>query len=279
MKKFLFVGIIVLASIYRPVFSQSCCKMSATQQFGQLAMNEKFAAAHEAPLPLHLESLNGTMITYKCSDGTIAGAYEIKSRQASKNWLIVIHEWWGLNDYIRREAEKLQSDLGNVNVLAVDLYDGKNAETPGVAQELMGGLKEERARLILQGAITYAGPKAKIFTLGWCMGGGWSMQTALLADNQLGACVMYYGMPESDISKLKNLKGDVLGIFGTKDAWISPEVVSKFQQNMKTAGKKLTVKNYEADHAFANPSNPKHDSTATADAYKLSLDFLKSRMK
>lgn len=279
MKKFLLVGIIVLTSIYRPVFSQSCCKMSATHQFGQLAMNEKFAAAHEAPLPLHLESLNGTMITYKCPDGTIAGAYEIKSKQASKNWLIVIHEWWGLNDYIRREAEKLQSDLGNVNVLAVDLYDGKNAETPGVAQELMGGLKEERARLILQGAITYAGPKAKIFTLGWCMGGGWSMQTALLAGNQLGACVMYYGMPESDISKLKNLKGDVLGIFGTKDAWISPEVVSKFQQNMKTAGKKLTVKNYEADHAFANPSNPKHDSTATADAYKLSLDFLKSRMK
>ena len=74
MKKFLLVGIIVLTSIYRPVFSQSCCKMSATQQFGQLTMNEKFAAAHEAPLPLHLESLNGTMITYKCSDGTIAGA-------------------------------------------------------------------------------------------------------------------------------------------------------------------------------------------------------------
>ena len=173
----------------------------------------------------------------------------------------------------------MQIDLVNTNVLAIDLYDGKIAETPGVAQELMGGLKDDRARLIIQGALNYVGVKAKVFTLGWCMGGGWSMQTALMAGNQLGACVLYYGMPETEVGKLKTLKGDVLGIFGTKDAWINTEVVSQFEANMKKAGRKLTVKNYDADHAFANPSNPKHDVTAAADAYKVSLVFLKSRIK
>ena len=259
--------------------AQSCCSPSATQKFGQLAMNSGFVAAHEAPLPFSYEAASGTMITFKCSDGSSASAFEVKASQPTANWLIVIHEWWGLNDYIKREAEKLQVDLGKTNVLALDLYDGKIAETPGVAQELMSGLKDERARMIVQGSFNHIGPKAKIFTLGWCMGGGWSMQTALMAGKQLGGCVMYYGMPESDIAKLKTLKADVLGIFGTKDAWINGEVVSKFESNMKAAGKKLTVKNYDADHAFANPSNPKHDIAASTDAYNVTLNFLKSRMK
>ncbi|MBL0256062.1 MAG: dienelactone hydrolase family protein [Bacteroidetes bacterium] len=277
--KRIFLFIVSFIVFQQSTFSQSCCSPSATQKFGLMAMNTSFAAAHESPLPFTYEAANGSMITYKCPDGTIAGAFEVKAVKANNNWLIVIHEWWGLNDYIKWEVEKLQIDLVNTNVLAIDLYDGKIAETPGVAQELMGGLKDDRARLIIQGALNYVGVKAKVFTLGWCMGGGWSMQTALMAGNQLGACVLYYGMPETEVGKLKTLKGDVLGIFGTKDAWINTEVVSQFEANMKKAGRKLTVKNYDADHAFANPSNPKHDVTAAADAYKVSLGFLKSRIK
>ena len=127
-------------------FSQSCCSPSATQKFGLLAMNTSLAAAHESPLPFIYEAANGSMITYKCPDGTIAGAFEVKAVKANNNWLIVIHEWWGLNDYIKREAEKLQIDLVNTNVLAIDLYDGKIAETPGVAQDHSRSFKLRRCQ-------------------------------------------------------------------------------------------------------------------------------------
>jgi carboxymethylenebutenolidase len=86
-------------------------------------------------------------------------------------------------------------------------------------------------------------------------------------------------MPETDISKLKQLNGDVLGLFASKDEWINEKVVSQFEENMKEAGKQLTVKTYDAVHAFANPSNPKHDREATADAHKLAIAFLRERLK
>ncbi len=90
---------------------------------------------------------------------------------------------------------------------------------------------------------------------------------------------MYYGMPEKDIDKLKKLNCDVLGIFGNKDKWITPAVVTDFQKNMQSAKKNLSVKEYNADHGFANPSAPSHDKVAMADAYKRALVFYKARMK
>jgi carboxymethylenebutenolidase len=91
--------------------------------------------------------------------------------------------------------------------------------------------------------------------------------------------VMYYGRPEKDIEKLKTLKTDVLGIFGSQDQGIPPATVAEFEGNMKTAGKVITVKMYDAVHGFANPSNPKYDATATADAYSHALSYLKSHLK
>ena len=100
-----------------------------------------------------------------------------------------------------------------------------------------------------------------------------------MAGNQTVACVMYYGMPEENIDRLKALSGEVLFVFAAKDKWINQDVVTKFENNMKTAGKKLAVKKYEADHGFANPSNAIYDKNATEDAYKNSLEFLKARLK
>jgi carboxymethylenebutenolidase len=253
--------------------------MSSTQKFAMLASNEKFASSHADPLPFDFIPEKGKMITYKTSDGKDANAFVVIADKPTNNWLIVVHEWWGLNNYIKQEAEKLQTELEYTNVIAVDLYDQRVAQVAADAQKLMGELKPERATTIIKGAISYVGPKAKIYTIGWCMGGGWSMQASLLAGKQAGGCVMYYGMPETDISKLKNLDCDVLGIFGKKDQWINQKVVDQFVDDMKAAGKKLTVKMYDADHAFANPSNPHYDKEATADAHKISNTFLKTRMK
>jgi carboxymethylenebutenolidase len=111
------------------------------------------------------------------------------------------------------------------------------------------------------------------------MGGGWSLQASIMAGKQGVGCVMYYGMPEKDTAKIKLLAADVYGIFGKKDQWINEAVVTQFKQDMEKAGKKFTYKWYDADHAFANPSNPKFDKTASEDARKNVIAFLRTRLK
>jgi carboxymethylenebutenolidase len=281
MKKLLLITLLIAGSLMG--FAQSkvlCCgNPSVTQQFAMLASNKNFRMAHLNPSKTHFQSSIGEVITYKTSDGKDASAYLLKAKKPTNNYLLVIHEWWGLNDFVKKESEKLYNDIGNVNVIALDLYDGKVATTREEAGKFMQGVKDDRAEAIISGAIAYAGPKAHIATLGWCFGGGWSLQSSLLAGNQAVACVMYYGMPEQDVNKLKTLHTDVLGNFANKDQWINPKVVAKFGDDMKAAGKKLYVHQYDADHGFANPSSPIYDSAATKEAYGYTLTFLKARLK
>ena len=258
---------------------KSCCAQTATEEFAAFGKEMAFVALHEAPLPFVFETTGGEMKTIKTSDGVDANIYEVKSSKISNNYIFIFHEWWGLNDYIKQEAEKWQHGIKNVNVIALDLYDGKIAQVPDSAKAYVGAVKEERARVIIKAAMEYAGEKAKIATLGWCFGGGWSMQAALMLGKQAVGCVIYYGMPEKDPKKLSTLNCDVLGIFGTQDAYINPQVVADFQKNMKEAKKTVTVKNFDAVHAFANPSNPKHDKEKTAVANEAALKYLKSKLK
>jgi carboxymethylenebutenolidase len=102
--------------------------------------------------------------------------------------------------------------------------------------------------------------------MGWCFGGGWSLQAALLLQDKTKACVMFYGMPEKDTEKLKTLDTDVLVIHAKKDQWINDAVIDEFKKNMETAGKTITVKEFDADHAFANPSSPNYNDQAAQDA-------------
>jgi carboxymethylenebutenolidase len=282
MKKLFLLTLITLSTVL--AFGQAkkitvCHDPSATQRFAMLASDKKFVAAHANPRLYHFQSSIGKAITYKTADGKDANAFELKAKKPTNNWLLVIHEWWGLNDFVKHESEKIYSDLGDVNVLDLDLYDGKVATTREDAGKYMQSVKEDRAQAIIKGAVAYVGPNAHIATIGWCFGGGWSLQASLLAGSQDVACVMYYGMPEQDVNKLKTLHADVLGNFANKDAWINPKVVATFEENMKAAGKKLEVHQYDADHGFANPSNPIYNSEATKDAYEHTIAFLKPRLK
>ena len=281
MKKYLLLSLLLLCGIV--AFSQSkmacCAKPSATQQFAMLASSKYFVKSHANPVKFHFQSSIGKAITYKTPDGKEANAYELKAKNPTNNYLLVIHEWWGLNDFVKKESEKIYNDLGDVNVIDLDLYDGKVATTREEAGKYMQAVKDDRAEAIIKGAIAYVGPKAHIATIGWCFGGGWSLQTSLLAGKQAVGCVMYYGMPEQDVNKLKTLHADVLGNFANKDQWINKKVVAKFDADMKAAGKKLYLHQYEADHGFANPSNPIYDSQATKDAYAYTIEFLKPRLK
>jgi carboxymethylenebutenolidase len=114
-----------------------CLNMETQQAYQIEASQTAFAAMHQAPLVISPATLLGKMTNFTAADGKNASAYFIASKKKSNKWLIVIQEWWGLNDQIKLEADKYFTDLGDVNVMAVDMYDGKVAATPDSAMKLM----------------------------------------------------------------------------------------------------------------------------------------------
>jgi carboxymethylenebutenolidase len=127
--------------------------------------------------------------------------------------------------------------------------------------------------------IQYAGADVKIGTVGWCMGGSWSLQSAFIADAQAKACVMYYGMPERNKERLQQLKAPVLGLFAKQDKFITPAIVGDFETTLEKSGKTVKIKMYDADHAFANPSNPRYKKDDAEDAFNNAVEFLKQYLK
>ncbi|MFN5022435.1 MAG: dienelactone hydrolase family protein [Chitinophagaceae bacterium] len=253
-----------------------CLNMETQQAYQLEASTPAFASLHITPKMVEPSDLVGTMISFDAADGNKANAYFIPAKKKSNKWLIVIQEWWGLNNQIKMEADQYYKDLGDMNVIAVDMYDGKVAATPDSAMKLMRGADMNRMTAIVQGAIKHAGAKASIYSVGWCFGGMWSLQTAILAGPQAKGSVMYYGRPETNMEKLKSIQCDIIGFFGNKDQSPSPSMVNAFEQNMKDAGKNLSVNRYDAGHGFANPSNPSFNAAAKEDAYAKSIAFLKA---
>ncbi|MEO0331355.1 MAG: dienelactone hydrolase family protein [Bacteroidota bacterium] len=248
-----------------------------TELFASLADDPVFRAKHDLVSYTH-ENAKGEEITFDTSDGQQGSAYYLAAKGNSNQYLLVIHEWWGLNDHIKREAERLHKDLDNVHVMALDIYDGKVATSRELAQQYMQSVTTDRAKAIIDGAIQHAGDNAEIATIGWCFGGGWSLRATILADEQAIGCVMYYGMPVQNMEEIKEVETDVLGIFAEYDGYITPKVVEEFEQQMKEADKDIEVHMYEADHGFANPSGARYDEDAARDAYDKTLAFLKERL-
>ena len=281
MKKIILMLLVALTTSLS--YSQSCCQLAFASNEGNMSeftTDKNFVASHQLPLEYKHNSLvGGEMITFKTTDVTDGNAYFVKSKTKSKKWLFVYQEWWGLNDHIKKQADILYNEMGgNVNVLAIDMYDGKVATTREDAAKYMQGADEKRLENIVNGALGYAGKKAKIASIGWCFGGGWSLKSAILSKKQAVGSVMYYGMPVQDVEKLKTLNCEVLGLFATEE-WISKKIIEEFAVNMKTANKLLNYKIFEAEHAFANPSNPKFDEKAATEANAMAVKFLKEKFK
>jgi carboxymethylenebutenolidase len=254
------------------------CHTVPTSGMEAFASDPNFQALHPSPLAINYTGV-GQKITFPTADGTTANAYVLKAKKKSNKWLFVYQEWWGMNEHIMHQADVFYKDLGeNVNVLAIDMYDGQTTIDPKEAGKLMQSRVEARLESIVKGAMTYSGKKAKIANVGWCFGGAWSLKSALLAGKQTVGSVMYYGMPVKDVEKLKTLNSDVLGLFATEQ-YISKEIIEGFAANMKTAGKTLTYKIFDGVHGFSNPSNPKYDEALSKEAYGMALDYLKKRLK
>lgn len=255
--------------------NKSCCGDAASvEKFAGLGGSKVFQDAHPAPLPTNTKH-EGEMIKFPVEGGEEANAYFLKKNDGER-FLLLFHEWWGLNDYIKNEADFYAKEL-DINVLCVDLYDGKLATDAETAGKLMGANDKKRSAAIIQAAYKHIGESANVRTMGWCFGGGWSCQAAILGGKQVVGCVIYYGMPEEDTEKLKTINSDVLGIFAEKDQWINHDVVTRFEENMKIAERPLTVKWFEADHAFANPSSPRFQDKAAKIARAATLDYLKEK--
>ena len=250
-----------------------------TTEFAQLASDVNYRNAHELPVAVNTELLEGKKISWRTPDGQRGYGYEVGGESETNKFVFVIHEWWGLNDNVKMEAQKIQEELGDVRVIALDLYDGQVATTGEDAGKYMQSVKRERAEAIINGAIEFVGEDAKIATIGWCFGGGWSLQTSILAGEQAAACVMYYGMPEKDLERLGTIKTPVLGIFAKQDGWITPEVAEEFEGNMQKVGKEVDVHIFDAKHAFANPSSPAYNEAAAQEAWRLSSAFMKEGLE
>ncbi len=275
-----FILLVLTINISMGQTKKSCCdETTAPNTMAAFGNDPIFVAQHPAPVPFTLADAMGKMITFNTSDGKTANAYEVKSDNPSDKWILVFHEWYGLNDYIKKESDELSANLPDVNILALDLYDGKVATNNDEAVKYVQSVDNTRAFNIIHGASDYAGSKAIFGTVGWCFGGGWSLQAAIELGAQCKACVMYYGVPEDNMDRLAKLKAPVLGNFGLQDTHITPDMVSKFEQNLKTLGIPSDIKEYDAVHGFANPSNPKHDPDATKDAKERTLNFFKDKLK
>jgi carboxymethylenebutenolidase len=197
--------------------------------------------------------------------------------------VIMIHEWWGLNDNIRAMARRLAGE-GFV-VLAVDLYDGEVAETPVAAQALMARVTATPEATLdnLNQAYAYLERYAlapRVASLGWCLGGAWSLQTALMLPTELDAMVMYYGQVVGDEAQLATLGMPMLGLFGADDASIPVADVQAFRATLNRLGKDADVRIYSGvGHAFANPSGGNYDAESAEDAWHRTVDFLNRTMR
>jgi len=256
----------------------SCCQASSIKVFTDLANDISFVMTHEEPLPFILKGPKGKNITYPVADGEDGKGYYISGKKNNNKWIFVFQEWWGLNDYIRLQADLLHSSFPDAHILAVDLYDGKVATKREEAGALMQGASPDRIEKIILGASNFSGSKSSIATIGWCFGGAWSIKAAIMLGKKAAACIMYYGMPVKDEAQLSQLTAPVLGIFADQDGWITPKVVSEFKDTMIKLNKSVETCGYNADHAFANPSNPKYNKSFSEDAWNKSVAFLKKHL-
>jgi len=197
--------------------------------------------------------------------------------------IIVIHEWWGLNDNIRAMTGRLAGE--GYAALAVDLYEGGVAETREEAMKLATSTRDRIPQIEtnLRGAHRYLEEELgvdKVGVIGWCFGGGWSLRTALMLGSEIDATVIYYGRLVTDREKLEALRSPVLGLFGALDEGIPVTTVREFQTVLDSLGKPVSIYVYEgAGHAFANPSGTRYNENAAEDAWGKTLNFYSQTLR
>ncbi len=219
-------------------------------------------------------------VSLKLDNGTEVSASLALPDTGPAPSVILIHEWWGLNDQIKSVAVEF-AKLGYA-ALAVDLYNGNVATDRDNARSYMQAVKGNEAQETLSKWSSWMrehkATTGKLGTIGWCFGGGWSLNASI--GSPVDATVIYYGNVTRGEKELSRLKGPVQGHFATLDKWINQKMVSGFEETMKKAGRPAPeVYWYEADHAFANPSGGRFDEADAKLAWERTQAFFKEHLK
>jgi carboxymethylenebutenolidase len=219
----------------------------------------------------------GRMVQFSSNGGTAQG-YLAVPEKGSGPGVIVIQEWWGLVDHIKDVCDRLAAQ-GCV-ALAPDLYHGETSKSPDEAGKMMMSLRIDQAEKDLRGAIQYllaqeATTGDKVGTVGFCMGGALSLYAAS-KNEQVGACVVFYGIHPNVKPDLPNLKAPVLGIYAERDQSTPPEAVRDLEQKLKALGKSVEMHIYpNVGHAFFNDTRPEvYDARSAEDAWRRTVEFL-----
>ncbi len=229
----------------------------------------------------HSATISSEVIYGQSGDQLHKGYLSQPENIKAKSGLIVIHEWWGLNEDIHLMADQL-AGLG-YHSLAVDLYDGKSAEGVREAFQLMTGLSknEDAALANLKEAYDYLTNELgveKVGIIGWCLGGKWSLRGSLMLPNEIDATVIYYGSLIDDREQLATLEMPIIGFVGTKDRPYINQFI-QFDKDLKALNKDYSVHFYEgAGHAFANASGTAYEPEAAEDSWKKTVNFLAAHL-
>lgn len=262
-------------------------KMAAEHQHDKPSATPAATAAPAQPVTADMVTIGdtaGTIRGYLAQPAVAPGkpATGAEPAPAPLPGIIVIHEWWGLNDNIKAMTRRLAGE--GYQALAVDLYGGAVADTPDAAKQLMGAVmaNREAAAAILRRADEFLKQRGapKVGVIGWCFGGGWSLAAAIDLPQGIDAAVMYYGQPEKDRARLERLRAPLLGFFGAADQSIPAAAVREMEGALKQLGKQVDIRVYDgAGHAFANPSGTNYRPAAAEDAWSRTRAFFKQYLK
>lgn len=281
-----FVGALLAAPVLSAQARPAQAQPAQSQPDYANAMRHEHAKDTPAPSPAARiaprAEVESQTVVYGTVDGRQLKGFLTKPKGAKGGpAIIMVHEWWGLNDNIQAVAKRYAGE--GYTVLAVDLF-GRVATTPDSAMVLYqtamknvpGGEKNIAAAI---GFLKAQGATA-IGAVGYCFGGHWSLRTGLVGGNDIKAVVMYYGAPITNPTEIARLKAPVLGLFGGKDTGIPVDSVRAMEKVMKAAGRTVTINVYaDANHAFANPTGQAYNAKAADDAWAKSLAFFRAQLK
>lgn len=287
---FLLLGMAMLLGVGVP---SKASEPSSSPSSDEEQHMHRMAAEHAGDRPLAspaattppAQPVTGQAVAYGQAGGKPITGFLARPKNARRPLpaIVVIHEWWGLNDNIRDMARRLAGE--GYTALAVDLYGGATASTPDQAMQLMQAVGKDpaAAKANLRQAYDYLVAREhapKVGVIGWCFGGGWSLQTALMLPDKIGATVIYYGHLTTDRAELAKLQMPILGFFGAQDQSIPVASVREFEATLKSLGKPVETHVYEgAGHAFANPSGTSYRPQAASDAWQRTVAFLAKNLK
>jgi carboxymethylenebutenolidase len=279
--------LVLLLALSVSTIGLACAQQSADEEYVE-SMGREHAGDTPAASPMAAAGAQGEITTetveYADLEGTqVSGDLAKPAGGEPTAAIIVIHEWWGLNDNIRAMADKFAAE--GYAALAVDLYEGEVATDRDGAMTLVRNAQanDERLEENLLQARTWLGEELGVETvgvIGWCFGGGWSLRVGVGMGEMIDATVVYYGRLMTEAADLAALTSPVLGIFGADDGGIPVESVKAFEAAMNEAGKSAAVHIYDgADHAFANPSGTRYNAEAAEDAWAKTVAFLAENLQ